>query len=381
MTKENIAVLDIGSSKINLTIVSKGLNDSFKILGVGEADYSGYSEGTFFDISELRLAIGMAITNAQKSANIQIKKLYVGLPTEFTYCHSNYVELDLANRRKVTQEDLFQLYKKGNINLSNNDIVLIKCGLYDAKIDNDVCAVNELVGKKAQVISGNITYVYSDVSVINLFNSCFKEHAIDIVEYMSIAHAETKYLLDKQEGILIDCGYLSTTVSIAKDGNLKTFYSFSLGGAHIAGDICDYFNISFSNAETVKRNIILTLKPKMTDVYRSGNHSLSIKEVNEIAIARINQIAKTVVKCLKNNELDFRSMPIYLTGGGISYIRGVNEILSEAFEKNVETLAPSVPQLDKPHLSSSLGLINEVLSVQEKKKFSLVDFFKKKLYN
>jgi cell division ATPase FtsA len=119
----------------------------------------------------------------------------------------------------------------------------------------------------------------------------------------------------------------------------------------------------------------------MTDVYKAGESSISIKEVNELVYARIEQIAKTVSKCLKNNELDFRSMPIYLTGGGITYLRGVNEILADVFEKPVETLSSSIPQLDKPHLSSTLGLINEVLSVQEKKKFSFVDFLKKKFYN
>ena len=61
-------------------------------------------------------------------------------------------------------------------------------------------------------------------------------------------------------------------------------------------------------------------------------------------------------------------IPYSLTGGGISYMRGAKEILSNKLNRQIEVVAPRIPQMEVPGWSSSLGLLNLALSIQEPQK-------------
>ena len=61
--------------------------------------------------------------------------------------------------------------------------------------------------------------------------------------------------------------------------------------------------------------------------------------------------------------------PIYLTGGGITEIRGVREYLSMRLGRTVEILAPQVPSFNKAAQSSVLSLLDMALHRQREKSF------------
>ena len=89
--------------------------------------------------------------------------------------------------------------------------------------------------------------------------------------------------------------------------------------------------------------------------------SIPAQTANNITIAKIETIAKTIKKCLNNSTENISDAPIYLTGGGLCYIKGAKEILASKLGKNVAILAPAIPQLAKPHYSSVLSLLNYAL--------------------
>ena len=375
MSKTTVAVLDIGSSKINVVIALKGVESSFKVLGMGDAEYAGYYEGKFIDEDSLRNALGLALSNAINTSGCEIKELAVGIPAEFCFSSIQNVSIDFEKRRKVTQQDIYMLYDKANYLKKDRDMMLLKADTISYKIDHEI-KVEDAVNLKANSLTAEISLIYVKSDIINLLNRCFEELQLEFVEYKSSAYVESRYIIVNENDILVDCGYLSTSVSMLKNKALSLLSSFSLGGGHITADLYEAFKLKFSTAETLKRNLKLDFKPKMTDMYEIEGVKYSAQDVNSVADYRVGQIARTVLKIIKNNNIE-NVNKILITGGGISYLKGIKDFLTNIFEKQVEIVAPPVVLLNKPHLSSTLGLLDDVIALKQNSKQN----FLKKLLN
>ena len=91
----------------------------------------------------------------------------------------------------------------------------------------------------------------------------------------------------------------------------------------------------------------------------------SAKTANEIVSERIDLIASFILKCFSRCEYDFPEyIPVYLTGGGLCYIRGARDYLSKKLGRKVEIIAPPIPQLNRPHFSTSLGVLDIALDLE-----------------
>lgn len=366
MSKTTVAVLDIGSSKISVLIALKGVESSFKVLGMGDAEYAGYYEGKFLDEVSLKNALGMAISNAINTSGCEIKQLAVGIPAEFCFCLKQNVSIEFEKKRKITDEDIYELYEKANYLKKDRNLMLLKADSISYTIDHEF-QLKEVKGIKASTVTAEISVIYVKSDIINILNRCFEELQLEFVEYKSAPHVESKYMLENENDVLVDCGYLSTSVTMVKNKALKLLSSFSLGGGHITADLHEAFKLKFSTAETLKRNLKLDFKPKMTDMYEIEGTKYSAQDVNSVADYRVGQIANTVLKILKSNNIE-NINKILITGGGISYLKGIKQYLSNIFEKQVEIVAPPVVLLNKPHLSSILGLLDDGISSHIMKK-------------
>ncbi|MDE6402002.1 MAG: hypothetical protein K2L54_05245, partial [Clostridiales bacterium] len=73
-----------------------------------------------------------------------------------------------------------------------------------------------------------------------------------------------------------------------------------------------------------------------------------------------------ITKALKSCDYAYPEFtPLSITGGGLNYIRGAAEYLAECLNRDVNAVEPSLPMLDRPQLSSSLGLLDMVLTSEQ----------------
>ena len=128
-------------------------------------------------------------------------------------------------------------------------------------------------------------------------------------------------------------------------------------------------NITFEEAEQLRKKLVLSVNASDDDDYeisRGGNIvPISMKKANDITYARLEMMAQLIQKCIKTDD---DTLPYYLTGGGISYIKGAKEILSSCLDKNVNILYPKDLHLNKPHYSALLGMAEYVLSTRQDEK-------------
>ncbi len=381
MTQENVAVLDFGSGSITAIIGRRGLNEGFEICGKGVTEYDGFCEGEFFKPDRLGQAIARSLNTAQTQANTKIDKIYVGVPGDFTVCSCKDVELSFNNlRHKITDADVKELHDQGDT-FRDKTYTLINVQPIYYTLSNDRRLI-EPVGMISEKLCGQISYLLAETKFCDLIKGILGSLGIEDVEFVSSVLAEALFLFDDlkrdQYVILVDVGYITTNVAVARGDGLLSLHTFSLGGGNIAGDLANYFHIPFGEAEALKRRVTLTLSVSENDYYEIGAR-YPAAVVNEIVSARIAVIAKTILKCMDLCRFIVpESVPYSLTGGGISYIRGAKEILSDKLKRPVELVAPRVPQMEVPAWSSSLGLLQLALNVSEpKKKSFFAKLFKK----
>ncbi len=372
---QDVAALDFGSGKITVLIGQRGVNNTITINGLGESDYAGYAGGEFYEPEQLSYAIAHAISNAETNSQTKITHLYVGVPSDFSSVVCKDVSISYGKRRKIREQDISELHDQG-IDFDDRVYTLINCQPVFYTLDDGRRLIAP-VGLSSSKLSGCISYILAENRFIMNVKTIMSSLGIESIEFMSNTLSESLFLFDAvtrdRFAVLIDVGFITTTVAVVRGDGVLSQNSFALGGGNITGDLAMHFKTSFSTAEALKRKVVLSLDHSENDIYEvvSRNETLKFnaREVNNIVTARIAVIAKTIEKCLKMCEYEYPDSLAYsLTGGGLSYMRGAKEILSKLLVRKVEIVYPKMPQLNSPHLSSSLGLIDMAINAMQPQK-------------
>lgn len=142
-----------------------------------------------------------------------------------------------------------------------------------------------------------------------------------------------------------------------------------MGGAQITTALSEGLNLPFSLAEQVKRQVLVTLEPTSLDYYevvRNGKlEKVSALKANEIAKQEIDDIINSVRAkldaILEVNDYD----TLYLTGGGIAYLKGIKCYLEKALKRNIEIITPKQVKFALPDLSSVVSLLDTALKMED----------------
>ncbi len=370
MANKNVAVLDFGSSKITLIVGHKGVNNSFKIVASSEGDYAGFMAGDFIEPNLLCESVKQTLNNLYEHYPKRITKLYIGVPAEFCYNLEKDLLLNLNGRKRINDKHLLKLFCSSADNvISSSHTVINKSPMYytidGTKVSNPInCYASELTARTSFVLVKN-QFVY-------LMNSVMQEVGIADFELLSSILTQGVFLLPQAERdngtLLVDCGYITTSVAYFIGDGIADLKSFSMGGGFITSDISEVMGLPFGLAEQVKRKLILTLKPTGLDYYEvyDDNEAKKVlaKDANNVALARLDEIADNIQKCLDSfANTPAEHLPIYLTGGGLSYLKGIKYYLGKELGRNIIIVKPSL-QYSAPDLSSVISLLNAGITIK-----------------
>ena len=376
----NIAILDFGSGRISVLTGSRGPNDTVQVTSQSEVKYAGFSNGEWLRPELLTNAIHQAILGAENTSGIKIRHLYIGVPGEFSSVVTKNITHSYQKRKRLTESDVENLMIKGQDFLSS-DVVLINRQPIFYTLDNGQRLI-EPVGQSSSTLTGLISYIMAESNFTSFIDSIMESLGIESAEYVSAALAQSLYLLESHKrdriSVLIDVGYITTTVAVVRGDGLLALSSFSLGGGYIAGDLREYFAMPFADAEILKRQVSVSIVPESDHVYEVNGKEYSASIVNRIVLERLKVITKAVQKCISLCKFDIPvSAGFYLTGGGISYMRGAKELMGQFLERDIELIKLPLPSVDKYHNSSSIGLLNMIIDASSTvvKRRGILGFF------
>lgn len=377
MSKMQIAAIEFGTSKIVTIIAQNGGIDRLEFVGTGTVPYDGYSDGDWNTPSQMIQRVRDSIAAAELEANEKIKEIYVGVPGEYIHVCCGEAEIELTEdgaddrAKELVQDAAAEALKIAE----SGGLVLHRSPAW-FRIDD---------GKKTVEPSGHGTklractsFVVADPQFIADIKEIMGALDITILGFLSSTLGESLLLLSIDDrdrvSVLIDSGYLSTELSIVHGDAIVYHAMLPMGGGHITADLATQLRIPMRAAEQIKRNYVFNPdefdQDSVNEVYDARGRRLTFpREIVSQSIERsMDELCNMIDMTMKNDAVDYlgtRSQ-IYLTGGGISLMRGARDYLAEKIGKPVKASAPKTAKMNSPVYSSVLGLMDLTFDSIEK---------------
>jgi len=200
----------------------------------------------------------------------------------------------------------------------------------------DAEKVEEFVEKDGNKMM-RVLLVATPKYIVNPYMEVLKKARImpKIVDVVSSANIRTfdHHLSDKEEDkdrsivdIILSIGASGTILTLVEKKSLKFTRNILIGGNDITKEIAKTLNITFEEAEKIKRDTGIVLGPETEEKKKS--------ESEKIVLKILNQIAKEVRQSLsyyKTQSQKVKYNKIILTGGSAN-IKNIDKFLSEQFE-------------------------------------------------
>ena len=367
MQKKHVAIIDIGSSKITAVIGQRGINKTFIIKGKFAYDYDGFEDGVFFDELKLKKVLFSLADQVLKGSYGKIDTVYVGVPGDFTKVFIRDGQLSFSKKKKITDEDVDALFDSAFV-MSSTKHTLINRSAIVYELD-DFRRLANPVGANSEILSGKLSFIVCSNYFIEIVKQTLLSVGFSTVECVSSALAQALYLVDAENrdriAVIADIGYITTTFSIIQGDGILFQKSFNFGGGYITAGLVESFSVGFDVAEKLKRKVNLSCicSGSAFDVLDGENGEYyPINEVKESVKASLDILCESLANAFEESGYvipDYVSL--FITGGGITYLRGAKEHVSNRLGMSVEVLAPKVPLMDKPVESTALSLLDLAL--------------------
>ncbi len=365
MQKKQVAVLDVGSGKITAIVAERGLNKTFIIKSRNDFFYDGYVDGVFLNVDEFKSVISKATEFIRKSI-LNLDVLYVGVPGAFTEVVVKESQISFPRKKKITEEDVDVLFDSAFVPMSKKHTLINRSAVsYEL---NDYRRLPDPVGEVSEILKGKLSFILCSNYFIELVKSSVKLVCGASVEFVSVALAESMYLLSSEErdriAILLDVGYISSTFSLIQGDGILFQNSFDYGGGYLTGAITETLDVDFDVAEDLKRNINLCK-------FDGGNFDLmhgtdgqiyTAETVRRAIICGLDTLCENILGSIEKSGFVIPEyVPIFITGGGITFLRGAKEHVSNRLCSTVYITKPQVPIGDKATDSSVLSILDLIL--------------------
>lgn len=369
MSKRQIAAIEFGTSKIVTIIAREGSIDRLEFMGTGTVPYDGYCDGDWRTPGQMIHRVRDSISAAELEANDKIREIYVGVPGEYVHVCCAEAEIKLGEDG-VTEEsmDLVQDAAAEKLDIAKIGGLVLHRSPAWFQVDDGKKTV-EPAGH-GEVLRACTSFMVADPQFVEDIKEIIGSLDIAILGFLSPTLGESFLLLPIEDrdrvAVLIDCGYLSTELSVVRGEAIVYHAILSCGGAHITEAISKQLRIPMRAAEQIKRSYVFNPdefdQNSIFEVYDARGRRLTFtrEAVSECVEGAMNDICVMIDLTLKEDAYHFMGnrSQVYLTGGGIAMMRNGRDYLAEKIGCPVKATAPKTAKMNSPVYSAALGLLD-----------------------
>ena len=367
MAQKSVAVLDVRSSDVTVFVGERGVNGTFVFKASRTESYGGYENGEFYKESDGKIsdAILRAISAVEQVCGEHLRMLYVGVPGDFTKVIAKEQDLGFPKKRKITEKDRVALIEAGKEQVDGYRFMRASSMIY---VTNDKQRVVDPVGISTAGLTGCISYFYCSEYFCQVIEDAVKNLKIGL-KYLPTQFAMASYLVPSETrdecALFLDAGNLSSTVSIVLGNGIMAQHSFCAGKIHVAFLVMERLQVSYEVALALLHRVNLFAKPEKESaayaqlLHRGDSYEYSpalLAETVEEGLDRICEGAEAFLEEFDERELDYK--PLYVSGEGLSDIRGAIEHVSKRLNRILEPVAPNLPYYNKPAMGSRVALLD-----------------------
>lgn len=340
--------IDIGTHSIKVIVAEQDIKQDKKetrIIGWGAAESKGIRHGYITNAEEATKSVKQAVTLAERSSGIKIKKAYLsiggmgisavistgGIVT--TKADTEITDLDVKRAVDESEKEIPQTY------ILNRKIIHIIPLEY--RIDGRK-VLGKPNGLKGIKLEARVMYITCLSHHVNSLMLTMEEAGIEIEDIVASPMASSIVSLSKTQKIagcvLANIGSETTSIIIFENNIPISLEFFPYGSNDITNDIALGLKITLEDAELVKTGTVKGIE-------------FSKKKLDEIVIARLSDIFDLIENHLKKIDRNgLLPAGIILTGGGAGlqhieeYAKAALKLPSKQGHLKMEGLVKAIPR-------------------------------------
>lgn len=383
--------LDIGYASIKL-IVAEINKKKLYVLTSSIVNNDAVKKDMTIDYDILEGIIKKLLSDAKEKLGIEIKKTLLTIPTDSASFTINRARIDIKNEDNlITVDDMIKVVNLSGKNVVQDNMELVNITpLYytlddSSKTDMPVNTFSRSLEVKSIITSSSKDDVYKYLKVLDNLGVSVVDISYDVVgNYFAFKSDD----MDTTCGIIIDIGYLSTSISVYNKGVLVNTLKIKVGSLNVLKDISYVYKISLDSAKEVYKKLGLGSSKNANNLEKielkdNNGDKLIINQVNlsEIIESRVQEILSMAKKQI--NTLTKRQISYIICTGGIANIGDFDLNVLEIFGKNARIGYINTIGIRDTRYASTFGLIKwydynaklknydySILNLEEQEEFS-----------
>lgn len=375
----NIAVLDIGTSKVVCFIAQADSAGEMKITGIGHQLSKGIRSGIITNFTEAEISIVAAVHAAEQMAGETIDRVLVSLSGGNLTSRNITVEMAMLGE-EVTDRDIMDIIEQGRSSIAHTEHEVVHCIPVSYYLDGarGIHDPRKMFGKK---LGADLHILTAQSTITRNLTHCVGQCHLNVEEYIASPYASALSVLEedeKQLGVtLIDMGGGVTSFCVFNGGKNMYTDSIPVGGAHVTSDIARGLSTSLHHAERLKTlhgSAIATASDDqvMVDVPMLGEEDLD--DANTVPRSmlvgvirpRVEEIFEIVRSKLELSGMMSQAGKRVVLCGGASQLLGVREMASVVLGKQVRLGRPRpvhglAEAASGPAFATVLGMLEYVV--------------------
>ena len=260
MEEKNIVAIDLGSSKIAITVANVNGND-VQVTYYKERPSAGIRYSSVYNILHAQEPLSRIIKEAEEALDISISQVVVGMPKYPVRQETNSVVVnDRGEDTDITAEDIADLksYAEDSYPLDDPSKEAIYGVVAQSFSDSENFQIIEedIIGMVSDSLEGHFKIFIGKKSNLKKIDTVMAKTGISARKKYFTAETTAKAVLtdaEMENGVaLIDFGGGSTSVTIYHGKVMRHYASIPFGGKNITDDIKSECQISERLAENIK---------------------------------------------------------------------------------------------------------------------------------
>ena len=386
-----MSCLDIGNASIKF-IVAEIKDRNLYVLTSSIVSNEALKKDMTMDYGILEEQIKKILSDTKEKLGIEIKKTLLVIPSDSASFTINRAKIDIKNEDNlITTEDMLKVVNLSGKNVIQDNMELVNITpLYytlddSSRTDLPVNTFSKSLEVKSIITSSTKEDVYKYLKILDNLGISVVDISYDIVgNYFALKTDD----MDTTCGVIIDIGYLSTSVSIYNKGVLVNTEKIKVGSFNVLKDISYVYKISLESAKDVYKRVGLGNSKNASNLDKveikdNNGDKLIVNQVNlsEIIESRVQEILRMAKKQI--NTLTKRQISYIICTGGIANIGDFDLNVLEIFGKNARVGYINTIGIRDTRYASTLGLIKwydynaklknydySILSLEEQEEFS-----------
>jgi cell division protein FtsA len=374
--------LDIGTTKICVTVGRRSEHGKIEVLGMGKAESAGVTRGVVSNIQKTVQAIILAVEEASAQSNVDVKIVNVGIAGQHikSLQHRGILtrkELNTEIQRKDIDKLIEDMYKL--VMPPGEEIIHVLP--QEFTVDNEP-GIKDPIGMAGVRLEANFHIISGHVSAVKNILKCVGNAGLETQELILEPLASSESVLSDEEKeagvVLVDIGGGTTDLAIFHEGIIRHTAVIPFGGNSVTEDIREGCSVMRNQAELLKTRFgsALAEENKENEIIcvpgLRGREpkEISVKNLAYVIQARMEEIIEHVYYEIKSSGYEKKLIAgIVITGGGaqlkhlpqlVEFVTGLDSRIgypNEHLAKN-DVLPKNVyDELKSPMYATGIGLL------------------------